>query len=183
MMNKKKYINLLPNSSFEKSLAGKIFFWALTIGRHIIISIELVTIISFLLRFKLDADLVKLNDSINEKKMIIKTYQNTEQNLIFLQKRLQVIKELKNKQLQAVQKIDAIAKATPKDIYLTNLEIQPGSLTMAAVSLSDYSLATFLAGLQKSEQFDQLNLDNLSTGGSRKPEIEFTLKANIKTTN
>ncbi len=179
MINKKKSINLLPSSTFEKTLAGKIFFLVLTIGRYIIIITEAIVIFAFLFRFKLDIELTNLNESINEKKTIIQNYQNIESDFLFLQKRLQIIKDLEGKQLNINQKIEDIAKVSPDDIYLTSLEINSESLSFNGISLSDSSLAVLLAGLQKNEHFDQINLDNLTTGGTNKPEIEFTLKANI----
>ena len=49
-------INLLPKTEFELSFWGRFIKWALSTGRYIIILTELVVIIAFMSRFKLDRD-------------------------------------------------------------------------------------------------------------------------------
>jgi hypothetical protein len=63
----KKEINLLPKEEFEKKPLGKFLVWALSIGRYIVIFTELIVILAFLSRFKLDRDLADLNQSVREK--------------------------------------------------------------------------------------------------------------------
>jgi hypothetical protein len=68
----KQEINLLPREEFEKKPIGKFLTWALSIGRYIIIFTELIVILAFLSRFKLDRDLSDLNQSIREKQAVIR---------------------------------------------------------------------------------------------------------------
>ncbi len=176
---KRKEVNLLPTSDFEKSLIGKTLLWALKAGRYIIIVTEFIVIIAFLSRFKLDRDLADLNESIQERQATVKSFSEIEDQVRFLQKKIKIIKELKTEQIQTLEALTNLSQITPSDIYLTSLSLTPETLDIEAVSLSDASLAIFLSALQKNEIFNQPNLTSLTKGGSKKPEIKFSLKAEI----
>jgi len=64
----KKPINLLPPSEFEQSFWGKFLKWAVTAGRYVTILTELVVILAFLFRFKLDTEVADLGTRIEGQK-------------------------------------------------------------------------------------------------------------------
>ena len=85
-------INLLPSK--ELGFSEKVLNWALTFGRYIIIGTEIVVLVVFLSRFKLDRDRIDLKDSITEKQKILATLAPINQNVTRLQTRLSEIKRL-----------------------------------------------------------------------------------------
>ncbi len=180
MVKQKNLINLLPSSNIEKSLFGKVFLWSLTLGRYIVIAIELIVIIAFLSRFKLDKDLADLNDSISQKQITINGFGNLEKDIHFLQERVKNISLLETQQLQAVKTLSLLSSVVPPDMYLNELIINKDSLSIKAITISDASLSIFLAGLQKSNQFSEIDVDSLTAGGTENADINFSLKATIK---
>ena len=175
MSYKKKQVNLLPLTDFEKSGLGKIFSWCLQVGRYLIIVTELVVIAAFISRFKLDRDLADLNASIEDNQTIIASFGELESNVRFLQERLTLTTQLEKGQLQPTQVLDALAKTMPPDIYLTSFNLKKSSFTLDAVAISDASIATFLAGLTTNKMFKEVNLTSLKTGGTQSPTIKFSL--------
>ena len=57
---KKHEIELLPKEEWEKTSFGKFIKWTLNVGRYIVIATELIVILAFVSRFKLDRDLTDL---------------------------------------------------------------------------------------------------------------------------
>ena len=70
------------------SFWGRFLKWSLTAGRYIIILTELVVIMAFMSRFKLDHDLSDLNDAILGKQALLEASSNTEKVLRLTQARL-----------------------------------------------------------------------------------------------
>ena len=73
-------INLLPQSEFGQTFWGRFLKWAVSTGRYFLIFVELVVIIAFMSRFKLDKDLADLADNIAGKKAVLEAAYATEQN-------------------------------------------------------------------------------------------------------
>jgi len=71
MPAQKSQIELLPREEWEETSFGKFLKWLLTVGRYIVIFTELVVILAFLSRFKLDRDLTDLYKQIENKQAII----------------------------------------------------------------------------------------------------------------
>ena len=85
-------INLLPVDPFEQGFWGRFLKWGLSVGRYIVIATELVVILAFLSRFKLDRDLSDLNETIAEKQAVLAAYSTLEADYRELAGRLDLIK-------------------------------------------------------------------------------------------
>jgi len=180
MPKRKKTINLLPKTKFEKSIIGRIFLWSLQIGRYIFFTTQLIVIAAFISRFALDKKLADLNESINEKQIIANSMGETEKEINFLQQRLKIIKDLEKNQLHPAEMLSTLSKATPSDIYFIELSQNSQQINIEASALSDASLASFLSQLQKEELFKEITLSSLTTKGTESSEIEFSLTADLE---
>jgi len=179
MAAQKFLINLLPAASFGKSFSGKTLNWFLTVGRHLIVAVEVIAIAAFLARFILDKNLADLNTAIKEKESEIQSFGNLENDFRSLQERLKIIRHSKDNQLPAGKVLAVFSEITPTDISFNNLSLKNKDLTFEAVSGSEASLAVFLNEMQKNKQFEEINLVSLVSAGSGKSEIKFTVKAKI----
>lgn len=175
----KKEINLLPREEFEKKPLGRFLIWALTIGRYIVIFTELIVILAFLSRFKLDRDLSDLYESIREKQAIIQASSDFEQDFRFLQKRLLTIKNLEEEKVETVPIIAEISSLVPLDVVLSNLSFGEEEIRITASALSEEGLGSFILNLSSSPKFKEINLSSISKS-SESPEIKFSLTAKIK---
>lgn len=180
MAKRKKTINLLPKTKFEKSIIGKIFFWFLQIGKYIFFITQFIVIAAFISRFALDKKLADLNASINEKQVISESLKETEKEINFLQQRLEIIKTLEKTQLHPAETLTTISKSTPPDIYFSEFSQDFQKINIEALALSNASLASFLSQLQKEKLFKEITLSSLTTKGTESSEIEFSLTAALE---
>lgn len=176
----KKEISLLPKEEFEKKPLGKFLLWALTIGRWIVIVTELIVILAFLSRFKLDRDLADLYESIRAKQAIITPLASFEQDFRSLQNRLSVIDKLENERLATVKIITAVASVTPPDVALNKLSLNEEEVTLSGLALTETGLGSFLNGLSQSPLLGEINLSNVSKQKEGEGGIQFGLTAKLK---
>lgn len=178
MAAQKNGINLLPESRFEKSAWGEFLKWALTIGRWIVIFTELIVILAFLSRFKLDRDLTDLYDRIEQKQAIIESVRAFEEEFRLIQKKIKVIKALEESQLGSEPLLFHLASTIPEDVYLDNLSVEGRKLTLEAYALSENGLRNFLINLMASKEFSDINLGQTEREAEENV-IHFYLSAQI----
>lgn len=179
MAARKRDIELIPKEDWEKTSAGKLLIWALTVGRYIVIITELIVILAFLSRFKLDRDLTDLYEEIKQKQAIIESASDFEKDFRFLQKRLATIQGLEKKQLGAARVLAELTRLTPLDVSFSDFSSTSEEIDFTATALSEAGLATFLRNLKTSPRFENLNLSRVSSGTTREVGIQFDLSAKL----
>lgn len=179
MAQEKKLINLLPKEGLEHTPIGKFLKWALTFGRYIVIFTELIVIIAFVFRFKLDKDLVNLQTEIKKNQSIIDSLQELENNVAHTHKQLNLVKTTEEEKLNPSAIIDEISKYTPLDVVFSSLNITEEDITVEGDSYSKNGLNTFLYGMQSSELFSDINLDSIASKGIANPTINFQFSAKL----
>ncbi len=173
----KTSIELLPQEEWQKGSLGKLLKWVLTIGRHIVIVTELVVILAFLSRFKLDRDLSDLGESIKQKQMVVESSSEFEKRFRFLQQQLDAIENLKKSRLETA--ITELASLLPVDVKLSEFDIKNNQVSLTATSLSESGLATFLTNLKNSTRFENLTLTQVSSEVEKEVGINFQLQGDL----
>ena len=179
MAAQKTSIEFLPQEEWEKTTLGKILKWSLTVGRYIVIITELIVILAFLSRFKLDRDLTDLNEEIKQKQAIIESSAQFEKKFRFLQKQLETIEALNKKQLKVDKVLAELASLTPIDVYLSDFSVEDKKISLTATALSESGLASFLKNLETSSQFENLILSQVNLNKERGIGIQFQLKSEL----
>lgn len=177
MAAQKREIELLPKEEWEKTPFSRLLKWILTVGRYIVIITELVVILAFLSRFKLDRDLTNLYEDIKQKQAIIESASGFEDEFRFLQKRLTIINELEKEQSTTEKIIGELVALIPLDVALNNISATNKEVSLTAIALSEQGLASFLSNLKSSTKFEKLVLSNISSGTERGVGIQFELKS------
>lgn len=180
MATPKKTINFLLESSLEKGPVAKFINWALKFGRYIVLFTQLIVILVFMARFKLDHDLAGINEEIEKKQLVVQASAELEDELRFLQKRLSAVSRIQSQTLEPSLIIDELNEITPVDVTYSELTINQNSLALKGASLSNPGVATFLDGLKKSEFFEQIDLRTISSGGIKDPSLKFEVTATLK---
>lgn len=172
-------INLIPQDSFEGKLFGKFLKWALTYGRYIVVCTELVVILAFLSRFKLDRDLTDIHEEISQKQAIVEATYDLEDGFRNLQNRLAKINTLMAAGTSPNEILEILGQNLPADVYLVDISVVQDKLNLTAVAQSELSFGVFINNLSQSKKFTNINLGVVSRGGEREPGIKFNLSAKL----
>ncbi len=173
-------INLLPGDNLaKKGQLGKILAWVLTYGRYIIIGTELIVLLAFFSRFKIDRDLTDLHDTIAQKETVVIASRSFENQVRFLQGKLSLIKGLLASRSAPKNLLSNLSSLMPQDVFLSNLVFEQKKLTLSATALSNESFNTLLKNLSTSALFTDVSLDAIGKAHEG-PGVEFKISANLK---
>lgn len=172
-------INLLEHDTFTDSTIGKFLTWVLSVGRYIIIFTQLIVILSFLSRFKLDRDLTNLNSDIDRQKAIILSYGNLENTFKTLQHKLAFIAE-RQKIVQAQDLLPMISDIVPNDVRIEQMQITPSSVQIQAIALSQQGFAQFINTIRQQRLVRDISINDISLS-DQGATMQFSLNINIET--
>ena len=182
MVKFKTNINLLPREDLAQNPIGKFLTWALTFGRYIIIFTELIVILAFIFRFKLDLDLQKINSEVERKLAIIQSQKELENNIRLVQSRYGQVQKIQTENKISVKILEELAQITPLDVIFTNLSIKNDTLEIQGVGLSKIGISTFIYKLGLSGLFMDVNIESISSKDKNDNKITFSLTAKLNFT-
>lgn len=151
-------INLLPKTEFETSFWGRFLKWAISTGRYILILVELVVIIAFLSRFKLDKDLADLADSIRGKQAVLEAAYQAEQNFRVIQARLNAADTLLRSQTNARQLTNIVNSYVPPEMTLSQVIYQRHQVVISGETGLQSALAIFLSRMTNDPTWTSVDL-------------------------
>lgn len=175
MPAQKSRVNLLPLSEFEVSFWGRFLKWAVTTGRYIIILTELVVIIAFLSRFKLDEDLRNLNEQINGQISYLQSQEPLEKEFRNVQKRTNMVDKILATRLKAVEGLDYLENRVPVEIAVNYRSITKDQIKIVAVTLSEQAMGNLLSTMSADGVWRSIDMTELL--GDKKVGIKFSLSA------
>jgi len=174
-------INLLPKEELEERALSRFLQWSLTFGRYIIVGTEIIVLLAFFSRFKLDRQLTDLHQEISQKEAIVQYNQEFEKKVRSIQGQLEEISNLEKDYDLGLQLLGFLETNTPQEVSLEQLSFSQEKMTLSGKSLSSASFIDFLARIRNSGKFFQIILEDLSTTGET--ELKFKLAANINKEN
>lgn len=175
MAARKKNINFIAREGWETTSLGKYLLWALTLGRYVIVLTELIVIVVFLLRFKLDKDLAVINEEIKDKETLISSSQDFEKEAKYLQQRLVAIRAIEQKSFKPTLVLTEISKILPQAVTFLGLQVDNGGIRLSGTSQTNSDLATFISGLKASGKFTKIDLTSVSAKGEAGQALKFQL--------
>jgi hypothetical protein len=173
-------IEFVPQEEWEKTSFGKFLKWLLNVGRWIVIVTELIVIMAFLSRFKLDRDLTNLNETVKQRQAIISASADFEKEFRFLQKRLTTIEDLQKNQVEADKILDLFTQVTPVGIQLSNFSFKDKIASLTASADSETTFAVFLKNLKQEPRLVNLSIDKVSISEEQFGQVAFNLRAEVK---
>lgn len=179
-MSPKRKINLLPQGRFEYSTTGKFLTWAVSVGRWIVVFTELIVICAFLSRFYFDTQLANLFDDIKQKKAIVASTAEFEDNFRQIQDKIKIIKNLLAGERKPSTLIADISRLLPIDVSLTSIDIEGKDLSFNGYSLSEGGLQGFWLGLTQHPKISQVTLSDISSRKEGLPGLSFRISAVIE---
>lgn len=182
-------INLLNPQGQQLRLPAKLLFWLFGYGRFIVILVEIVVIICFLIRFKLDADLENINKQIQTEVDSIKSHSSDELLIKQTQQRLKLIQQTYDASPDWKNSFSNLSSKVPNGVSFSTLNLQhdPNAKSVqfkiSALAKSSNDLASFLQALKEADKnedqrlFKNVTLSNVSLSNN---QISFTVAGIIK---
>ena len=180
MAARKKEINLLPKEPWESGILGQFIPWTLSVGRYVVVFVELIVISAFLYRFGLDRKLTDLNEKIKQKQAVVSSYGDLEAKFKQVQRQLQKIKATDEASVKIDEVLDHISQITPADAAYDSITINQKEVSLQGKVLSEAGLATLLTQAQASKEFGDVSLENVSSGTEKEQAIIFRMSLGFK---
>lgn len=169
-------LDLLKPQSNPQKLPVKLFHWLLSTGRYIFILVEVIVMIAFILRFKLDADLATKKEAIEAQIPYIESLRADEILIRQTQLKISAILASKSDSSDYPLILKKIADQTPQGIKLISLNMQKGvgkvTFTMNAQAQNNNDVTGFVQDFKQDPSFSDINLTGISLGRGL---ITFTL--------
>lgn len=154
-------VNLMEKESLEDSPIGRIVNWAITFGRYIMITTEIIVLLAFISRFSLDRKLTDLNEAISQKQAIIEANQDFEYEFRLTKQKIEQIKGMMDQQKIPLTQLMTVKNAMPADLYLEQLSISKEGLNGEAVAGTTNGFAVFLYKLRSQGVFEDVTLGEI----------------------
>lgn len=154
-------INLLSDEDISYKPLGKILKWSLSYGRYIIIATQIIVLLAFFSRFKLDQTLSDLRANISEKIDILKVLSPIVENTTLLQNRLAILSSLETNRNIYTNIIKEVQNQTPQNVIIDQIIFSKDKLTISGKASDNGSFSTFLNFIRTSDSFSQINLDEV----------------------
>lgn len=165
-VNRQISIDLLKPQSNPLPLIVSFGKWLFSAGRFIIIFVELIVLAAFLSRFKFDADLADVHDSIDQQIPFVESLKGDELLIRQFQLQLSTIRDIRSGSTDFSLIFKKIASQTPSGVTLTNVNLENSkgkvSIHMNGTAQNNNSLSTLIFGLKEDKDFSDINLAGVS---------------------
>ena len=169
-------INLLPASDFELSFWGRFLKWAVTAGRYIIIVTELIVILAFLSRFKLDQDVADLASTLEGERNVLEAQKGVEEEFKLVQAKLTAADKMLGMQMQSQAKIEKIVSKIPPEIKLSSLIVLTDRVTITANTVSEKPLGDMLLRFSRDESIKAVEIGEVESNELTGISATLTIK-------
>lgn len=170
-------INLVPKDPFFATPIGKVLRWALSAGRYIVIFTELVVIVSFITRFTLDRRVTDLNSSIEQKRQIILSYGNLEENFKATQEKIDQYSQAQQDS-NLVVLFQELSQVIPQEILLEKLSIFPNRFNIEGSTLSQTAFNLLVNNLQLTPRFTAIVVSQVESKNGQNG-MQFVINAQV----
>lgn len=160
MATAQKNITLLPQEGFEYTQIGRVVNWTLTVGRTIVVVVELLVVLAFLSRFWLDRQLTDLNEDIQRKVQIIKAASSFEQEFTQIQNRLKVFSQASSTP-DFEDHLKKIFNSVPSNVTLNQISLDLEEFKVTGIALSEQGIAV-LANKLKGQNLGKVTIESVT---------------------
>lgn len=176
-------LNLLYPQGIPQKWPIRFLSWLISYGRFIVIAVEVLVLVTFAMRFKLDAELATLKEKIDSRVPFIESLAAEEAMIKQTQLRLSQVRKKYTNLPPWQETLTEISDQTPQQARLTSLTFERVSNTtnlqfkLTAQAATHTDLAIFLNGLKNSPQFTGVTLANINFD---ERELIFTITGTTK---
>ncbi len=154
-------INLVKNKQIP--FLDKLFNWALTVGRLIVIITEIVAVAAFVYRFSLDEKLVNLHSAVKQKQVLVSLLKNEENTYRNLQGRIALASTLSARSVKVNRIIHNIISTMLQETKINDLTLNNDRITMSTSASSSASLTNIVNSLKSYPDIKSVSIDNIES--------------------
>lgn len=177
---KKVNINLVIKEDQAQSFSEQFLSWALTYGRYIIIITQIVVLLVFFLRFKLDRDHTDLKESVSQKQAIVESVSDLEAEFRKTQDKISNIRLTTTNQNLFPQVMHFLAENMPSDTNFTSIALTTDKISLSATAANLRSFSFLLRQLQKDSKLTEVSLEDILRRNDGRIEFKIKAKINLK---
>lgn len=163
----KKEISLLPNEENLNTFSARFFRWVTSVGRVVIVFVELIVIGAFLSRFSLDRKNSDLSETLRQQKAILGSTQEFEKDYLSLQERLKFIKNFYKTEPKYVESLNSLIQSIPDGIYFENINFKSDEKTsvitagVESFSYQEDAIIDFIVNLKLNPDIGSVNVQKI----------------------
>lgn len=151
-------VNLLgPNISFVDRFVN----WALTIGRVVVISTEVIALTAFLYRFSLDRQLIDIHSKIKQEQAVVTYLKPSEDIYRNLQTRLSLVSTLSQQSKDQIKILDDVVGFAPQGFTFNTVSLQEDRLKLSVSTSLVSSLSEFVKSLRTYPRVSNVIVDKI----------------------
>ncbi|PIZ63579.1 hypothetical protein COY16_01530 [Candidatus Roizmanbacteria bacterium CG_4_10_14_0_2_um_filter_39_13] len=168
----KYLINLFPAP--EKNRTDKIIYFAFHYLRYILVITQFVAICVFFFRFKVDQDIVDLQEKADQKQSIIVATKDLLSRVQEVDAKMKQVTILLDKQESFQSEYNYISNKLPQEIRLSSFQLSGDGVVLQGVSELIDPVKTLYDDLQTEKRFKKIDLSNIE-----KSEEGFIFNMNL----
>ena len=130
---------------------------------------------------RLDEEIRRAQAEVSRLEAVLREVQDFENKKARLQRKVDLINQLKANQRGPVRLMDEVSKALPDLVWLTDMQVAGDQLTLKGKTLSPNAVATYLENLKKSPYFAEPVFKNL--GREAGPQGIYNWELSVKFTH
>jgi Tfp pilus assembly protein PilN len=175
-------INLLKTQGSKSEMWKRALAWLLFSGRYIVIVVEMVVLVAFFYRFKLDDDLATLDEKIKAQIPYVQSLHADEILVDQTQFQISSIKQVKKDTPNWIGVLTTLSQLIPTQTKLVSVSVDRTQqfpktvLSFNGTTPSSIELIVFLGSLKKEPSLEGVTLTGL---GFNKNALDFTITATL----
>ncbi|MBI3620023.1 hypothetical protein HY214_02665 [Candidatus Roizmanbacteria bacterium] len=155
----KYHINLLTLK--KPNALDRTVFFAMNYLRYILVITQIVVIMVFLYKLKVDQEIIDLQDAVNQKKEIVEIAQPLVSQAKEVDFKLTQIKAVITTQDKILKSLSYLLATFPKDFFLDTLTQENGDILMKGHTTNAPLINVYLNKVQKEKKFISATLDSI----------------------
>lgn len=173
-----KTLNLLQPAEKPVSTWDKIYQWVFTVGRYVIIAVELIVLVAFAMRFMLDRRNNDLKDEIDVKVKMLDAQEETEKELRRIQTSLSSLSGMLENQEIVSDRLEVVLNDIPSEVVIDGFAISQENISLNCRA-PEYEIAGELEDdLRENPDYADISV-TLSKSGPQESEVQFTILINF----
>ncbi|MEK7160272.1 MAG: hypothetical protein AAB702_02220 [Patescibacteria group bacterium] len=159
MVKKSASINLIKKDKGET--ISQIINWAQTVGRVLIITVQIITLSALVYRFFLDNELRSVHAKIKQEQVVLESLKKNENTYRNLQERLNLIASVSDIGAENVKVFKEIIGLAPVGMTFSSVTLTEDGIKIEANVSSIYPLSIFVNSLKKYEKIDTVSINKI----------------------